>query len=226
MFYFYLSVYLRIFRNMMNLNYIQFRGQLFSQGLFNIAAVRLLFPGFNTDNLLNWQTKGYIVKLRNGWYCFREFLSVPDHHFIIANSIYEPSYISHQEALAYYGLIPEYVVDSVSISTKKTNNFIVNGRNYKYYSLKSKYYFGYCLKDLSVNGLKRSFVIAEPEKAILDFLYIFDFYKTELDFEDLRLNETILRNEINWKKMSDYTARFEIATLEKKIATIKKVYEL
>jgi len=203
-----------------------FREQLFPQALFNIASVRLLFPGFNTDNLLNWQKKGYLVKLRNGWYCFREFLSVPDHHFLIANSIYEPSYVSHQQALAFYGMIPEHIVDSVSVSTRKTNTFVVNGRNFKYYSINKKLYFGYCFKELSVNGLKRNFVIAEPEKAILDFLYIFDFYRTERDIEDLRLNNTVLRKNINWKKLTTYAARFELVSLEKKISMIKKVYDL
>lgn len=217
---------MRIFGNVMNIGYITFREQLFQQGLFRIASVRLLFPGFNTDNLLNWQKKGYIVKLRNGWYCFNEFLSVPDNHFLIANSICEPSYISHQEALAYYGIIPEHIVDSVSMTTKKTKVFSVNGRTFKYYSLKSEYYFGYCLKEMKVNGIMRNFVIAEREKAILDFLYIFDFYKTARDFEELRLNQTILRNDIDWVKMDDYLARFGIRTMEKKVLSVKKVYDV
>jgi predicted transcriptional regulator of viral defense system len=164
--------------------------------------------------------------LRNGWYCFKEFLTLTDFHYLIANSIYQPSYVSHQEALAYYGLIPEHIVDSVSVTTKKTQGFIIDGRAYKYYSLKSTFYFGYCLKEMIVNGLKRSFLIADKEKAILDLLYIYDFYKTEKDLEEIRFNEIILRNDVDWAKLHEYLEKFSIKTLEKKVISIKKIYNI
>jgi predicted transcriptional regulator of viral defense system len=210
----------------MNLQFLGFREAMFSQGIFHTSSVHVMFPGFNSDNLLNWQKKGYIVKLRNGWYCFREFLSYPDSHYLIANSIYQPSYISHQEALAFYGLIPEHVVDSVSVTTKKTMAFNVCGRVFKYYSVKTDLYFGYGLKDLSVNGEKRSFLMADPEKAILDLLYIYNFYRTDQDLAELRLNEAVLRNSVDWNKLSGYLTRFGIGSLEKKVMSLQKIYGL
>jgi hypothetical protein len=53
----------------MNIGFIQFREAFFMQGLFSTDHIRLQLPDFNTDNLLNWQKKGYIVKLPNKWYC-------------------------------------------------------------------------------------------------------------------------------------------------------------
>jgi len=85
----------------MGLSYLQFKESLFPQGLFSINHIRLYYPEFNTDNLLNWQDKGYILRLRKGWYCFREFTGIADHQYLIANNIYSPSYISHQEALLF-----------------------------------------------------------------------------------------------------------------------------
>jgi hypothetical protein len=76
----------------MPLSYLQFREKLYPQGIFSIRQVRLYFPDFNSDNLLFWQKKGYILRLRKGWYCFREFTQVPEFGFLVVNHVYPPSY--------------------------------------------------------------------------------------------------------------------------------------
>ena len=210
----------------MNLSFILFKEALFQQGLFSTDHIRLLFPAFNTDNLLHWQKAGYIFRLRNKWYCFKEFLTITDYHYLVANNIYTPSYISHQEALMYYGLIPEHVVDSVSITTKKTAGFLAVNRTYRYYSISLKYFFGYELKEMMVNGLKRNFLMADREKAILDLLYIYNIYKTEQDISELRFNELVLENEVNWSKIENYLGKFNIRTLTNSANLIKKIYNL
>lgn len=208
----------------MSVSYLEFRESLYPQGLFSINQVRLYFPDFNSDNLLSWQKKGYIIKLRRGWYCFSDFTKVPEYNFLVANNIYAPSYISHQEALLFYGLIPEHIVDSTSITTRKTSVFKVQGKVFKYYSVHPRFFFGYEMKEMIVNGLKRNFIIVDREKAILDLLYIYDFYKTEQDIEDIRFNEAVLENDINWNRMEAYLKRFDIKILEKKVRMIQKIY--
>ena len=210
----------------MNLSFILFKEALLQQGLFSTDHIRLLFPAFNTDNLLHWQKAGYIFRLRNKWYCFKEFLTITDYHYLVANNIYTPSYISHQEALMYYGLIPEHVVDSVSITTKKTAGFLAVNRTYRYYSISLKYFFGYELKEMMVNGLKRNFLMADREKAILDLLYIYNIYKTEQDISELRFNELVLENEVDWRKIENYLRKFNIRTLTNSANLIKKIYNL
>ena len=79
---------------------------------------------------------------------------------------------------------------------------------------------------MTVNGLTRKFMIAEKEKAILDLLYLFDFYKTEEDLAEIRFNESVLENDIDWQRMDEYLARFNIKTLEKKIRLIQKIHHL
>jgi predicted transcriptional regulator of viral defense system len=164
--------------------------------------------------------------IRNKWYCFKEFITITDYHYLVANSIYAPSYISHQEALMFYGLIPEHVVDSISITTKKTTGFTFLNRTYKYYSISPKYFFGYELKAMQVNGITRNFLMADREKAILDFLYIFDFLKDELNISEIRFNEIVLEDEVDWNKMELYLERFKNKALEKRIRLIQKVYHL
>jgi len=210
----------------MSISFLQFKEAFFQQGIFSIDHIRLVFPDFNSDNLLNWQKKGYIFKLRNKWYCFREFTNIADYHYLVANTIYAPSYISHQEALLYYGLIPEHIVDSTSVTTKKTVNFTCLNRRYKYYSIKPECFFGYCMKEMMVNGILRNFLIAKREKAILDFLYSYEFYKIGQEIHDIRFNEIVLEDEVNWHKMDDYLKIFNNKALEKRIRLIKKVYHL
>ncbi len=210
----------------MAFSYLEFRDALFPQGLFSLAHVDLLFPGFNRNNLLHWQKKRYILRLRREWYCFNEFTRVPEFNFLVANNIYAPSYLSHQEALQFYGLIPEHIVDSTSITIKKTKSFEILGRTYKYYSIHPRLFFGYEVKDMTVNGVKRNFLIADREKAILDLLYIYDFYKTEEDLSEIRFNEIALEKEIDWARMEVYLQRFGLKILEKKIQTIRKIYNV
>ncbi len=79
---------------------------------------------------------------------------------------------------------------------------------------------------MTVNGQTRSFLIADREKAILDLLYFFDFYKSEEDLAEIRLNEVMLENDIDWQKMDEYLGRFGLKILEKKIRLIQKIHQL
>lgn len=210
----------------MNISFLRFKEAFFQQGIFSVDHVRLVFPDFNTDNLLNWQKKGYIYKLRNKWYCFKEFTSITDYHYLVANTIYAPSYISHQEALLFYGLIPEHIVDSTSMTTRKTMRFRCINRTYTYYSISPVYFFGYELKAMMVNGTSRNFLIAGREKAILDFLYIYSYYTSEEEISEIRFNEIVLEEEVDWKKMEGYLKRFNNKSLEKRIRCVQKMYNL
>ncbi len=210
----------------MSLNYIRFKEALSSQGIFSTDHIRLLFPGFNSDNLLHWQNKGYIIKLRNKWYCFSDTTTTPGFQFLVANLIYQPSYISHQEALAFYGLIPESVIDSVSVTTKKTMSFRALDRTFKYYSIHPRYFFGYEIKEMNASGIRRGFMMADREKAILDLLYLYDFYKTGPDISEIRFNDTVLGSDVDWDRMEQYLERFNNKSLEKKIDLLIKTYHL
>jgi len=210
----------------MAVSFLEFRNALYSQGLFSLAHVNLHFPGFNRNNLLRWQKKGYINRLRREWYCFREFTGIPEFNFLVANNIYAPSYVSHQEALLFYGLIPEHIVDSTSITIKKTKSFEILGKTFKYYSIHPRLFFGYELKEMTANGFRRNFLLADREKAILDLLYIFDFYRTEEELSEIRFNEIALEKDIAWERMEDYLQRFGLKILDKKIQTIRKIYQV
>ena len=56
---FFFSVFLGINRKIMN--YLVFQETFSKIGIFTVKHINLMFPGFNKDNLLNCQKKGYIV---------------------------------------------------------------------------------------------------------------------------------------------------------------------
>lgn len=86
----------------------------------------------------------------------------------IANALYKPSYISFDYALSYYNLIPEAVYEVTSATTNPTRLFITKNLSFGYYTIKKEAYTGYNLK----NENERRFLIAEPEKAVVDYLYV------------------------------------------------------
>jgi len=86
-----------------------FRNTFEKHLIFSVYDVNAYFPDFDSKRLVEWQKKGYIVKLINKWYYFPLFTKQNNSHLLAANSIYHPSYISLQTALSYYNLIPEFI---------------------------------------------------------------------------------------------------------------------
>lgn len=118
-----------------------------------------------TKYFLETQTKeGLLLRLKKGLYTFRTDRPSEEE---IANVLYQPSYISFEYALAYYGILPEMVYTVTSATTKPTRLFTVGTLAYSYRTIKKPAFTGYML----VRKENRSFFIAEPEKALVDYLY-------------------------------------------------------
>lgn len=131
----------------------------------NIAAV------FISRNL---GKGGIFIKLRNGLYMIKDAYAPP---FLIANKIYEPSYVSLNAALSYYGIIPEVVYAITSVTAKTSREFVTPKGNYIYQCIKKKAFTGYGLRLIDKNNV----LIAEPEKALADYLYFVDLKQISLN---------------------------------------------
>jgi hypothetical protein len=120
-----------------------------STHLFNLTRK----PQTLKAQLTKWQKKGLIIKLKRGLYILNE-----------SDRKIEPSRI-----FLAYDLIPEKVVDVTSVTTKKTAKFTNPFGTFVYQHLKTILFFGF--KEIEdENGLP--VLIAEPEKAVLDFIYL------------------------------------------------------
>jgi predicted transcriptional regulator of viral defense system len=196
---------------------LEFLDRFKKEPAFSVQQVEQVYPGFERESLLNWQKKGYIVRIRNGWYSVAGRIATEEHLYWVANKIYRPSYVSLETAHAYYGWIPEAVFTVTSVSTRKTQVFDTTIGHFRYSSVKPSLFFGYRLLKTEGYGIK----IAEPEKALLDFLYLYPKIATTADFEALRFNLDQMRNEINQEKLSAYCTLFDSVALSKRLQIFK-----
>ena len=169
--------------------WVEFQAKMGSFRIFSTADVEKQYPSMNPMNLVRWQKKGYILRLRNRWYAFNDAESHENMEWLAANLIYTPSYISLHTALSWYNLIPEMVATTTSVTTRKTNKFSTSLGDFDYHRIKPELFgFGYVLVNMD-NSEKRNgrqIMMASPQKAILDFFYINSFYTSEKDMEDLK----------------------------------------
>lgn len=152
--------------------------------------------------------KGLFVKLRSGLYILADF---PSNHYLIANRLYEPSYISFDAALSFYGVIPETIYTITSATTKTTREFKVENIHFVYHKLKKEVFTGY----KGIKYLDNTILIAEPEKALADYLYFVALKKRGLHYERLDLKK------IKKAKLLGYVKLFK---QPKMIKLVKKLY--
>lgn len=154
------------------MNYTQFKNKLQEQPLIASKDVLRMdkHPQAMRNQLNRWQKKGLILKLKRGIYLFNKNDRKTNPSLIfVANQLYAPSYVSLEFALNYYDLIPERVVDVTSVSTKKTVRFKNELGVFIYQHIKPEAFKGFKLtKD--ERGLP--LLLADPEKAVVDFLYL------------------------------------------------------
>ena len=201
------------------LNYIHFKQTLFHLQVFSVKDALKSFPEFDTRRLVEWQAKGYIQKLVNKWYLFKEALLDEMLQYRIGNCIYRPSYISMESALSYYHLIPEAVYSQQSVTTRKTISYKTPVGLFHYNSLKPELYFGYHV----IRKNEIPVLMADAEKALLDYLYFHPSLKTVQDMESVRLNTTELQNTVDWERLDKYAMVFSSAALDRRINNLKKL---
>ncbi len=154
---------------MSRLNWQSFEETAIEKGLkiFSPRDVSLFFDvnPRAVRGFLSYNTKkGLVIKLKQGFYALKK--SLPS-DFLIANKVYEPSYISLSAALSFYGLIPETIYSITSVTPKPTRDFEIMGRTFSYNKIKKQAFTGY--EPCEVSG--ETILIATPEKAVIDFLY-------------------------------------------------------
>ncbi len=145
-------------------------------------------------------------KIRNGLYVLR---LEPPREEAIANRLYAPSYISFEYALARCGIIPESVYAITSATTRITREFTVNNKSFTYSHIKKQTYRGYRAE--KIDGV--TVFIAEPEKALADYLYFVDLKKKTL-------NERLNVRKLKKKVVMEYARLFGRESLMKLVKGI------
>lgn len=195
------------------MTFIRFANIFRDYQVFSLQDIKKVFPNFSRLQLTRWQNKGYIKKIINKYYVFSDLEINESTLFLMANRIYSPSYVSSEMALAYYGLIPESAYAITSSTTKHTYRFTTPWGTFIYRQIKPSIMFGYNLVSIK----NQRFKIAEPEKAILDYLYLTPDLKNENDFFEFRLNKDLFLEKIDIQKIKQYLKIFNNKSLSDRI---------
>ena len=179
--------------------------------------------GFHRGNFVQWRQAGYIVSLRQGWYAFADYLQQPDHARYFAGKIYAPSYISLHTALSFYGIIPEAVVEITSVTTQKTCRYENAFGQFSYQTIRPRLFWGFEPKTMR-DG--KQYMMATPEKAIIDLLYLYPQYSTLDEMRELRFDEDWMREELNKERLMEYEERIGSPALIKRIKLLLKAYDI
>ena len=189
------------------MNFLEFKQKTEELPYFETKELRLIlgsdFTSTTLINLKNWMNKGYLIMLRRGLYILTETKNKID-IMAFATKIYSPSYISLETALSFYGIIPEAVFTTTSVTTRKTKEFKTPVGNFSYQKIKKEAFGGFETK--KQDGI--SFNLALPEKALVDFFYLNRGILGGIreQFEGYRFSEDF---KFNAKKLLDFAKAFQ-----------------
>lgn len=162
---------------------------------FSLTDFGRLFAITNQNTLYKkierLEKNGIIKKLIKGKYLF---LFAPGDDFVTANFLYQPSYISLESALSFYGIITGFPYRITSLTVKKTRNINIDQKEFIYSHIDADLFWGYEKKD--------EFLIAEKEKALLDFLYFCSKGLRNMNAEELDISG------LNEKRLMAFAKRY------------------
>ena len=178
--------------------------------LFTPAEFELVFKvsSVKAKYFLEAETRrGFLLRLKKGLYTLATDLPGEEQ---IANRLYKPSYLSFEYALAYHNILPEMTYTVTSATTKPTRNFTVDSKVFSFLTIKTEAYTGYRL----VKNEKGSFLLAEPEKALIDYLYFVTLGKKTV-------NDRLRTKELKKEKLLFYAKLYQRKKLDRLIRELR-----
>ncbi len=164
--------------------------------------------------LSRWVKAGKLIRLRRGFYLFpKELRQVDPPREYLANILVRPSYVSLERALAFHGLIPETAHLLGSVTTARPISFSTAEGEFSYRHIKKELFFGYRETQVA-DG---SALMALPEKALLDLIYLHKGGTTRQWIEGLRLQNLDL---IDPSRLDLLGRRFERARMLDAVALL------
>lgn len=179
------------------------------------------------DKIHELVKKGELTILKKGMYIPgpRANIQRPE-HFLVANHLWGPSYVSLDTALSYWGFIPERVYEISSVTVKNTKVYKTEIGKFSYQHANLPYYsFG--IRSVKLTP-KQVVLMASPEKAICDKVIMTSgvFLRSikqaqEFLIEDLRIDEDKLK-ELNLAEMRSWLdGAYKATSLEILIKTLR-----
>lgn len=124
------------------------------------------------SQLSRWVASGKLLSLRRGVYALAPpYRRREPHAFEVANVLVRPSYVSLESALAFHGLIPEAVFVTTSVTTARPSAYETSLGRFDFRHISSALLWGYAEERIAGDPV-RTVLVARPEKALLDLVYL------------------------------------------------------
>ncbi|MDP2837831.1 MAG: hypothetical protein Q8O53_00945 [Candidatus Moranbacteria bacterium] len=158
-----------------------------------------------------WKKQGKIASLKRGLYFFTERKEALRRE-LVASLLYAESYMSLESALSYYGFIPDMVYTETLVTSRTNRKFSNVFGTFLYRHIQAKLLFGY---DVVETGAGK-YLIAQPEKALLDYCYLnLGRIQGIDDIQALRLNYHEIAEKVDRKKLLRYREQFQVQKLNR-----------
>lgn len=138
----------------------------------------LLAGNVNPDSvrlqLTRWTNSGRVYQLRRSLYAVAPpYQKVKPYPFLIANRMQRASYVSGHSALSFYGLIPDIVQTTFSVTAGRPERLETPLGVFEFRHVKPELLRGYRTTALhSLKTPEQQALVATPEKALLDLVYL------------------------------------------------------
>lgn len=202
------------------MKFVEFQKIATKQPFFSTSDLYVYDPQFNRFQITEWLKKGYIRRLKRGHYILADFTLSERELYVIANKLYEPSYVSLESALRYYNLIPEGVYTITSLSINKTSEVISPIGRFHYHSITPAFYFGYALVPSRLGNAR----MAEPEKALMDYLYFHPHLTGPQSLVEMRFSHHEFHRIYSTRRLRAFIARIPRRGARSRIAEILRDY--
>lgn len=149
--------------------------------LVTLADVSKLFDLSNSNTLHKFiqrlEKYSILSRITKGKYIFPENIKSD---FEIANIMTIPSYISLESALSFYGILPQFPYVITSITLLKSSKIDYKEKEFEFNHISESLFWGF--------EKKSDFLIASPEKALIDTLYLASKGLRKIDLDELTLS--------------------------------------
>jgi predicted transcriptional regulator of viral defense system len=122
------------------------------------------------DKIARLVSEGALIRLKKGLYVVPPRVSTkPIEKGLAANRMIVPSYVSLETALYLYQMIPEHVVETRSVTIKRSRLVENALGRFRYFQVRRDYF---SLGIVSLGADEGSFLIASPAKALCDLVIL------------------------------------------------------
>lgn len=170
--------------------------------------------------LSGWVRAGRLIRVRKGLYAV-----APPHQrvapdpFVVSNRLVTPSYVSLESALHFHELIPDVVQGVTAITTGRVVGYETPLGRYVFQHVKHERFWG-----ADITGVARGqrALVARPEKALIDLLYLTPGSDDIGYVRQLRLQNG---TRIDRERLGEMVERFGSLKVERAVGLVLSVIE-